>query len=184
MTTAVRKLANSPWEWGPATLGPHHRYVSMHQCSQQRESVHLNSMQGSCSPQGPWLRDGQCESHPPETYSPDPEGRRRRRREKSSPAAVHRPCLPMQLTQTLTVGPVAAHNQYLLGLNTSALIISPPCSVYKCLPSFKSQSIALPSYGEGRKTYSNKSTVNQEALAVPPSLLMHRGSHLVRQSHS
>ena len=129
---------------------PHHKCVSMHQCSQQRGSVRRNSMQDSYSPQGPWSRDGQCESRPPETYSPGPEGREEDRGGRSPPA-VHMPRLPMQLTQALTVGPVAAHNQYLLGLNTSALIISPPCSVYKCLPSFKSQSIALPSYGRGKE---------------------------------
>lgn len=43
------------------------------------------------------------------------------------------------------VGPTAAQSQYLLGLKHRELIMSPPSRVYKCLPSFKSHSIAIPS---------------------------------------
>jgi len=48
-----------------------------------------------------------------------------------------------KLTQILMLGPVAAHSQYRLGLKHRALMVSPaPSRVYRCLPSFKSQSIA------------------------------------------
>lgn len=40
---------------------------------------------------------------------------------------------------------VAAHNQYRLGEKQRALMISPESSVYKCLLSLRSQSIAWPS---------------------------------------
>jgi len=40
---------------------------------------------------------------------------------------------------------VAAHNQYLLGEKTKALTMSPASKEYKCLPSFKSQSMVIPS---------------------------------------
>lgn len=41
---------------------------------------------------------------------------------------------------------VAAHNQYLLGEKTKALTMSPASKEYKCLPSFKSQSMVIPSF--------------------------------------
>ena len=43
------------------------------------------------------------------------------------------------------LGPVAAHNQYRFGLKHKELMMFPPSKVYKCFPSFKSQSIAFPS---------------------------------------
>merc|ERR1719244_2038881 len=43
------------------------------------------------------------------------------------------------------VGPVAAHSQYLLGEKVRALMVSARSSVYKCLPSFRSHSMALAS---------------------------------------
>lgn len=48
-------------------------------------------------------------------------------------------------SQILMTEPAAAQSQYRLGLNVSASIMSPPSRVYKCLPSFKSHNIALPS---------------------------------------
>lgn len=50
-----------------------------------------------------------------------------------------------ELTQILIELPVAAHNQYLFGEKQRALMLSPLSKVYKCLLSFKSQSIAWPS---------------------------------------
>merc|ERR1719422_1902041 len=48
-------------------------------------------------------------------------------------------------SQILIVGPVAAHSQYLLGLNVRALMVSAWSRVYRCLPSLRSQSMALAS---------------------------------------
>lgn len=51
-------------------------------------------------------------------------------------------------SQILMLGPVAAHSQYRLGLKHRELIITGIPSVgrvYKCLPSLRSQSIAMPS---------------------------------------
>merc|ERR1712133_161577 len=45
----------------------------------------------------------------------------------------------------LMLGPEAAHSQYRFGLKVRVLIMSPPSRVYKCLPSFRSHSIAFPS---------------------------------------
>lgn len=50
-----------------------------------------------------------------------------------------------ELTQILTCGPEAAQSQYLFGLKHMELMVSPASNVYKCLPSFKSQSMAIPS---------------------------------------
>merc|ERR1719357_2068505 len=48
-------------------------------------------------------------------------------------------------SQILMLGPVAAHNQYLFGLKVNVLMMSLLSSVYKCFPSLRSHSIALPS---------------------------------------
>merc|ERR1719412_2816590 len=49
-------------------------------------------------------------------------------------------------SQILMVGPVAAHNQYLLGEKVSPLMGSLWSRVYRCLPSFRSHSMALVSF--------------------------------------
>lgn len=51
----------------------------------------------------------------------------------------------IKITQILILGPVAAHNQYRLGLKHNELMIFPPSNVYRCFPSFKSHNIAFPS---------------------------------------
>merc|ERR1711893_132004 len=48
-------------------------------------------------------------------------------------------------SQILMTGPVAAQSQYLLGLKQRALMMSLLSRVYKCLPSLRSQSMALAS---------------------------------------
>merc|ERR1719309_1252469 len=46
-------------------------------------------------------------------------------------------------SQTLIVGPVAEHSQYLLGEKQRPLMVSMWSRVYRCFPSLRSQSIAL-----------------------------------------
>ena len=58
--------------------------------------------------------------------------------------SVHSMCV--RRTHILMDCPDAAQSQYLLGLKTRALMISPPGRVYRCFPSLRSHSIALPSY--------------------------------------
>lgn len=48
-----------------------------------------------------------------------------------------------ELTQILIRGPYAAHSQYLLGEKHRAVIMSLWSKVWRCFPSFKSQSIAF-----------------------------------------
>merc|ERR1719186_961184 len=48
-------------------------------------------------------------------------------------------------SHTLMEGPVAAQSQYLLGEKVRALMVSEWSKVWRCFPSFKSQSIALAS---------------------------------------
>ena len=65
------------------------------------------------------------------------------------------------LTQILMLPPVAAHNQYLLGLKHRALIMFPPSRVYKCLASFKSHNIAMPSLPPDAQSEPSGETVTE-----------------------
>lgn len=64
-------------------------------------------------------------------------------------------------SQILIVGPAAAHSQYLLGLKHRALISSAPFSVYRCLPSFRSHNMALPSLPPDAHSEPSGDTVTQ-----------------------
>lgn len=79
-----------------------------------------------------------------------------------------------QLTQTLMLGPAAAHSQYLFGLKQRAFRMSPPSRVYKCFPSFKSHSMAIPSFPPDAHKEPSGDTVTQFRYPVCPKWLVFR----------
>ena len=74
----------------------------------------------------------------------------------------------MLLTQILMLGPAAAQSQYLLGLKQSEFRMSPPSSVYRCFPSFKSHSMAIPSLPPDAHREPSGDTVTQLRYPVCP----------------
>lgn len=59
--------------------------------------------------------------------------------------SVYQRCRSLK-SQIMKVGSAATHSQSLLGLKHRALILSAPLSVYRCLPSFRTHSMSLPSF--------------------------------------
>merc|ERR1712141_233275 len=75
-------------------------------------------------------------------------------------------------SQILMEGPVAAHSQYLLGEKIRALMMSPPSRVYRCLPSFRSQSMAWPSLPPEAHREPSGETVTQFRNSLWPKWLV------------